>query len=96
MLMKAEDWEPRVLGTHAESRITYFGHHEIWTIQRLLSMVLSKGNRHLSGNFGISYFVTWYLAWRASDKAKGTLVIQQTASGYYNNTIIKKQIQELG
>ena len=35
MLMKAEDWEPKVLGTHAEFRITYFGYHAFQTVERL-------------------------------------------------------------
>ena len=59
MLMKAEDWEPRVLGTHAEFRITYFGYHTLWTVERLLSMILFKPNLHLSDIFGLRYFTTW-------------------------------------
>ena len=95
MLMKAEDWEPRVLGIHAEFRITYFGYHESSTVEQLLSMILFKSNLHLSDIFGLSYFATYCLAWRISGEAEGTLRIQQTGSDYHDNTF-QEQTQQLG
>ena len=58
MLMKAEDWEPRVLGTHAELRITYFGYHESGNVEQLLYMILFKSDLDLSDIFGLKYFAT--------------------------------------